>query len=214
MPLPDATARPIKVGLMVPVNNTTMAPELLGWLPPGSTCHTIKIPRGPGLLTPETVPAYKQTAVDLSANFGPLGIDVLAYGCTAAGFILGPEGDRDIDRADSGLHDRHGDVLAVRGRVLSPRNWKFSTAPLAAERDAVRAALGKALRRASVAKAGTDSLIASGLIKTISFIVVSPALGFLLGESVTDDITAAASARAAGPQHPCSTPSRCTSTPS
>ncbi len=96
MTLPDATARPIKVGLMVPVNNTTMAPELLGWLPPGSTCHTIKIPRGPGLLTPETVPAYKQTAVDLSANFGPLGIDVLAYGCTAAGFILGPAGDRAI----------------------------------------------------------------------------------------------------------------------
>lgn len=34
---------------------------------------------------------------------------------------------------------------------------------------------------ASVAKAGTDSLVASGLLKTISFIVVSPALGFLLG---------------------------------
>lgn len=51
----------------------------------------------------------------------------------SGGWIVA-EGDRDIDRADSGLHDRHGDVLAVRGRVLSPRNWKFSTAPLAAER--------------------------------------------------------------------------------
>lgn len=60
----------------------------------------------------------------------------------AGGWIVA-EGDRDIDRADSGLHDRHGDVLAVRGRVLSPRNWKFSTAPLAAERAV--AALGALL---------------------------------------------------------------------
>ncbi len=88
--------RPLRVGLMVPANNTTMEPELLGWLPPGSTCRTIKIPRGPGLLTQETVPAYKQTAIDLSAQFTPGSIDVLAYGCTAAGFILGPSGDREI----------------------------------------------------------------------------------------------------------------------
>ena len=42
-------------------------------------------------------------------------------------------------------------------------------------------ALSGGLVGASVAKAGTDSLISSGLIKTISFIVVSPALGFLFG---------------------------------
>ncbi|MCX9158228.1 inorganic phosphate transporter [Niveibacterium sp. 24ML] len=34
---------------------------------------------------------------------------------------------------------------------------------------------------AAVAKSGTDSLISSGLIKTVSFIVVSPMLGLLLG---------------------------------
>jgi len=34
---------------------------------------------------------------------------------------------------------------------------------------------------AAVAKAGTDSLISTGLIKIISFIVLSPLLGFLLG---------------------------------
>jgi PiT family inorganic phosphate transporter len=34
---------------------------------------------------------------------------------------------------------------------------------------------------AAVAKSGFDSLIASGLLKTISFIVLSPSLGFLLG---------------------------------
>lgn len=91
-----ALARPLNVGLMVPANNTTMETELLGWLPAGTRCHTLKIARGPGLLTQETLPAYKQAAVELSAQFVPGGIDVLAYGCTAAGFILGPAGDRDI----------------------------------------------------------------------------------------------------------------------
>ena len=88
--------RPIHIGLMVPSNNTTMEGELLGWLPPGSSCHTLKIPRGQGLLTDETIPAYKQAAIDLCQQFSSVPIDVIAYGCTAAGFILGPEGDHEI----------------------------------------------------------------------------------------------------------------------
>ncbi len=87
---------PIHVGLMVPANNTTMEVELLGWLPPGSSCHTLRIPRGQGLLTDESIPAYKQAAIDLCEHFAGLPIDVIAYGCTAAGFILGPEGDYEI----------------------------------------------------------------------------------------------------------------------
>jgi len=86
----------IRVGLMVPANNTTMEGELLGWLPAGSTCATLRIPRGAGLLTAETLPAYKAAAIGLGASFRPMGLDVLAYGCTAAGFILGPAGDADI----------------------------------------------------------------------------------------------------------------------
>ncbi len=62
----------------------------------------------------------------------------------AGGWILA-EGEQDIDAPDSGLHNRHGDGLARRGRVLTPRNWKFSTAPLAAERavDAVEVLLSE-----------------------------------------------------------------------
>ncbi|MEI7785969.1 MAG: aspartate/glutamate racemase family protein [Betaproteobacteria bacterium] len=109
------TSRPLKVGLMVPANNTTMEAELLGWLPAGSQCHTLKIPRGPGLLTQESLPAYKQAAVELSAQFGPGGIDVLAYGCTAAGFILGPEGDRDIAQQ---LHQSTGVPVVTTARAM------------------------------------------------------------------------------------------------
>jgi maleate cis-trans isomerase len=88
------TPAPIKVGLMVPANNTTMKGELEAWLPAGSTVTQVKIPRGEGLLTPETIPAYRDSAIKLArAHFSGAGLDLLAYGCTAAGFISGPAGD-------------------------------------------------------------------------------------------------------------------------
>jgi hypothetical protein len=37
---------PIRVGLMVPENNTTIAHEMLAWLPPGSSIDLNRIPRG------------------------------------------------------------------------------------------------------------------------------------------------------------------------
>jgi maleate cis-trans isomerase len=84
---------PLNVGLMVPINNTTMERELLAWLPAGSTCTTVRIPRGKGLLTSEAMPAYTAQALALAATFADLDIDVVAYGCTAAGFIAGPAGE-------------------------------------------------------------------------------------------------------------------------
>ena len=89
-------SKSLHVGLMVPANNTTMERELLAWLPPGSTCATVRIPRGKGLLTPETMPVYKEQALALAATFADLDIDVVAYGCTAAGFIAGPAGDAEL----------------------------------------------------------------------------------------------------------------------
>jgi maleate cis-trans isomerase len=91
-----AISRPLNVGLMVPINNTTMEGELLSWLPNGSTCRTLRIPRGKGLLTEETLPAYVESAVELAQQFNETPLDVIAYGCTAAGFILGPVGDAQI----------------------------------------------------------------------------------------------------------------------
>ena len=87
---------PLRVGLMVPINNTTMERELLAWLPAGSRCTTLRIPRGKGLLTPETMPAYRERALALAAMFADLDIDCVAYGCTAAGFIAGPAGEAEL----------------------------------------------------------------------------------------------------------------------
>jgi maleate cis-trans isomerase len=87
-------APPIRVGLMVPANNTTMARELPALLPEGSSCDTLKVPRGPGLLTQESIPAYVDGAIELAAQYAIRRPDLIAYGCTAAGFLMGPQADR------------------------------------------------------------------------------------------------------------------------
>jgi maleate isomerase len=90
-------AAPLRVGLMVPANNTTMEVELAAWLPPGSIITTVKIPRGQGLLTKDTIPAYRDSAIALARqHFAGGGLDLIAYGCTAAGFISGPAGDAEL----------------------------------------------------------------------------------------------------------------------
>lgn len=86
----------LSVGLMVPINNTTLEGEMLAWLPEGSTCTTLRIPRGEHLLTAETLPAYKAQALSLATRFADRDINVVAYGCTAAGFISGPAGDAQL----------------------------------------------------------------------------------------------------------------------
>ena len=86
-------SRPLRLGLMVPINNTTMERELLAWSPPGSTCATIRIPRGAGLLTEQTLPAYREQAKPLASRFNDSDLDVIAYGCTSASFLSGPATD-------------------------------------------------------------------------------------------------------------------------
>ena len=87
---------PLRVGLIVPINNTTMEPELLARLPQGSTCRAVGIPRGKGMLKPEDLPAYLAQTVRLATTFAADDIDTVAYGCTAAGFMAGPERDAEV----------------------------------------------------------------------------------------------------------------------
>jgi len=86
----------LRIGLMVPANNTTMESELLAWLPRGSTCRTLRIPRGKGTLTPKDLPAYIGQAMKMATAFADDGIDLVVYGCTAAGFMAGPSRDAEI----------------------------------------------------------------------------------------------------------------------
>ena len=85
----------LKLGLMVPANNTTMEPELSAWLE-DARCRTLRIPRGKGLLGPAEIPAYIENALELAKQYDPAQTDIVAYGCTAAGFIGGPALDAEI----------------------------------------------------------------------------------------------------------------------
>src|SRR5262249_35129161 len=98
----------VHVGLMVPINNTTMERELSAWLPSGSACTTLRIPRGKRLLTSETLPEYKAQALSLPREVGDPAVDVVAYGCPAAGFISGPAGDAALQ----------GELGAVTGKPV------------------------------------------------------------------------------------------------
>lgn len=87
----------LKLGLMVPANNTTMEAELCAWLD-GADCRTLRIPRGKGLLGPAEIPAYVAQALELARGYDPAQTDIVAYGCTAAGFIGGPARDAEIQQ--------------------------------------------------------------------------------------------------------------------
>lgn len=88
---------PPNLGLMVPANNTTMEPELRAWLA-GAPCRTLRIPRGKGLLGPAEISAYVEQALELAKAYDPAQTDIVAYGCTAAGFIGGPALDAEIQQ--------------------------------------------------------------------------------------------------------------------
>lgn len=113
----------LNVGLMVPANNTTFERELLAWLPAGSTCTTLRIPRGEGLLTADVLPAYKAQALALAARFAGARIDVVAYGCTAAGFIAGPAADAQLERELSGITGKRV-VTTARAMVRALQGLK------------------------------------------------------------------------------------------
>jgi maleate isomerase len=87
---------PLNIGLLVPINNSTMESELLVRLPRGSACRTLGIPRGKGMLKPEDLPAYLAQTVRMARTFAADDIDMVVYGCTAAGFMAGPERDAEV----------------------------------------------------------------------------------------------------------------------
>jgi len=57
----------------------------------------------------------------------------LSNASISGGYIIG-EGHHDIDQRESGLHDRHHREAIREGNIVTPINFKFSTAPLEAQR--------------------------------------------------------------------------------
>ncbi len=72
------------------------------------------------------------------------------------------------------------DHYVVFGALVGAIVWNVLTWYYGIPSSSSHALIG-GLVGAAVAKSGTDSLIAGGLLKTLTFIVLSPALGFLFG---------------------------------
>ena len=116
----------LAVGLMVPSNNTTMEPELLAWLPEGSSCRTVRIPRGKGTLTPGDLPEYLAHAVSLAKDLADDDLDVIVYGCTAAGFLAGADRDAGVGAKIASISRKRvvttaGAMTAVLGHLGARR---------------------------------------------------------------------------------------------
>ena len=105
----------LKIGLMLPINNTTMEVELTAWLPAGTQCTTLRIPRCTGMLTADSIPAYKADALELAKQFRTEGIDILAYGCTAASFIAGPAAETTLTQE---LMEATGTPVVTTARAM------------------------------------------------------------------------------------------------
>jgi maleate cis-trans isomerase len=56
----------------------------------------LRIPRQQGLLTQADIPAYVGKAESLAERFGEKPVDLVVYGCTAAGILAGPQRDAAI----------------------------------------------------------------------------------------------------------------------
>jgi maleate cis-trans isomerase len=102
--------------LIVPANNTTMAGEMERLCPEIGRFHVAGVKRGPGLLTLADLPSYRDSTIAAVEPFLGEAIDLVVYGCTAAGFIGGPEGNAAVVDA---LAERCGvTVVSTAGAMI------------------------------------------------------------------------------------------------
>ncbi len=93
----------LRIGLMIPRDNTTMEAELLRWLPGGTQCSTVRIPRGKMLLAAGDVPDFvahsMRLAEALAEGLDNAPLDIVVYGCAAVGILAGPRQDAELTAA-------------------------------------------------------------------------------------------------------------------
>jgi maleate isomerase len=83
----------IRTLIVVPENNTTMEPEIAALCPSLAPIPVARVRRPARTLLPEDLPAYAEATLDAIAPFADQEFDLVIYGCTAAGFLGGPDGN-------------------------------------------------------------------------------------------------------------------------
>jgi maleate cis-trans isomerase len=108
--------RPIKVLIVVPENNTTMEPEISALCPALAPLSVARVKRPARTLLLEDLPAYAEATLDAVEPFATGPLDLVIYGCTAAGFLGGPAGNaRMVER----LRERTGaPVVSTAGAMI------------------------------------------------------------------------------------------------
>jgi len=100
--------RRIKALIVVPENNTTMEPEISALCPALAPIPVARVKRPARTLLLEDLPAYAEATLDAVEPFLADPLDLVIYGCTAAGFLGGPaSNDRMVER----LRERTGAVV-------------------------------------------------------------------------------------------------------
>ena len=106
----------IKTLIVVPENNSTMEPEISALCPALAPLAVARVKRPPRTLLLEDLPAYAEATLDAVAPFTSESWDLVIYGCTAAGFLGGLDGNaRMVER----LRDRTGaPVVSTAGAMI------------------------------------------------------------------------------------------------
>jgi maleate cis-trans isomerase len=81
----------IKTLIVVPENNSTMEPEISALCPALAPLAVARVRRPPRTLLPEDLPAYAEATLKAVEPFASERWDLVIYGCTAAGFLGGPD---------------------------------------------------------------------------------------------------------------------------
>ena len=82
--------------LVVPANNTTMEPEMNALCPTLAPFAVARVPRPARTLTLADLPAYRAATLQAIEPFLERRPELVVYGCTAAGFLAGPDGNADV----------------------------------------------------------------------------------------------------------------------
>lgn len=83
-----------KLGLIVPSWNTVMEYEVQRMAAGAMSVHSVRIPHTAD--TEENLLALGTQAPAIATLLAHAKVDVIGYGCTAGGFLKGPEGDRKV----------------------------------------------------------------------------------------------------------------------
>ena len=101
--------------LAVPANNTTMERELNALCPELAPVAVARVPLPAQTLRVEDLPAYSESTLAAVTPFLTPRRELVVHGCTAAGFLGGPEGTARMTRA---LRDRTGAAVVSTASAM------------------------------------------------------------------------------------------------